>query len=82
MVLPIFSSSRRNPAYLRPLRAGVVGVNISTKAQIQTQTKQIPLNSTEIELGSGDKPKVVTWLKANETEVHNSPSNSINNQEF
>ena len=42
----------------------------------------IPLNSTEIELGSDDKPIVVTWPETNNTGINKTPVINIDNQNF
>jgi hypothetical protein len=38
--------------------------NVNTTTT-QNNTTSIPLNSTEIELGSDDEPIVVTWIETN-----------------
>jgi hypothetical protein len=40
----------------------------------------IPLNSTEIELGSDDEPIVVTWLETNISKIDNTPVIDVDNQ--
>jgi hypothetical protein len=41
--------------------------NVNTTTQ--NNTTSIPLDSTEIELGSDDKPMVVTWLETNSSKI-------------
>lgn len=56
-------------------------LNINTTRN-NDNTTPIPLNSTEIELGSDDKPIVVTWPETNSTEIDYTPVINIDNQKF
>lgn len=56
-------------------------LNVNTTRN-NNNTTSIPLNSTEIVLGSDDKSKVVTWSETNSTEIDNTPIINIDNQKF
>lgn len=65
---------------------GETSIAIAQETQLNVNTSRnntisIPLNSTEIELGSDDKPTVVTWLDTNGSE-DNTPVINIDNQKF
>jgi hypothetical protein len=62
-----------------------IAIAQETQLNVNTTTQNnitlIPLNSTEIELGSDDKPTIVTWLDTNGFE-DNTPVINIDNQKF